>query len=66
MQTLPGHARDAEAFFVVAVPKDETIDFATAFGPGRPYALTAFFERYAEIAPHTDEMILPYTVESDE
>jgi len=66
MQTLPGHARDAEAFFVVAVGKDEPIDFSTEFGVGEQIAFSVFFERYAEIAPHADEVILPYVVEGNE
>ena len=66
MQTLPGHTRDAEAFFLVAVGKDEDIDFSTAFVAGKSMSFTAFFERYAEIAPHADEIILPYAIEGGE
>lgn len=51
---------------MVAVAKDEEVDFAVTFGCGTSYSLTAFFERYAGIAPHSDEVILPYTVEVSE
>ncbi len=66
MHTLPGHARDAEAFFVVAVPEGDGVDFAEAFGCGESYPLAAFFERHAGIAPRSDEVILPYTVDANE
>lgn len=66
MQTLPGHQRDAEAFFVVGLEKGREVDFPAIFGNGRPLSLTAFFERYAEIASVAEEVILPYAVEVNE
>lgn len=66
MQTLPGHDRDAEAFFVVAVGKDEEIEFSGRFTVGEAMPLSAFFERYAEIAPRANEVILPYVVDGNE
>lgn len=66
MQTLPGHSRDAEAFFVVAVGKESEIDFSSLFGGDSSLALTAFFGRYAGIASVADEVILPYAVEGNE
>ena len=65
MQTLAGHDRDAEAFFVVAVAAGQEIDFLSLFGGGRPMPLLSFFERYAEVASTADEVILPYTVEAN-
>jgi len=66
MHTLSGHQRDAEAFFVVATGKDTEVDFASTFESGKSYPLSSFFERYAEIAPHADEIILPYAIEGGE
>jgi len=66
MQTLPGHKRDAEAFFVVAVGRDDNIDFSSRFNVLNPLSLSTFFERYAEIAPYANEVILPYIVEANE
>lgn len=64
MQTLNGHKRDAEAFFVVAVGAEEGIDFLSLFGEGRPLPLASFFRRYSEVASVADEVILPYTVDA--
>jgi hypothetical protein len=66
METLPGHDRDVEALFVVAVDPGRDVDFRKVFGSGTPLPLTAFFERYSDIAPQADEIILPYTVEGEE
>jgi len=66
MQTLPGHEKDAEAFFIVAVGQDEEIDFSSRFSVRDPLPLSAFFERYAEIAPRANEVILPYAVDGSE
>jgi hypothetical protein len=66
MQTLPGHHRDAEAFFVVGMERDQEVDFLSIFENGRPLPLAAFFDRYAEIASLTEEIILPYAVEANQ
>jgi hypothetical protein len=66
MHTLPGHQRDAEAFFVVATASETEVDFASTFESGKSYPLSSFFERYAEIAPHADEIILPYAIDGGE
>lgn len=65
MQTLPGHARDAEAFFVVAVDREEEVDFRATFGGSAPLPLSVFFDRYTDIASRADEVILPYSVEGN-
>jgi hypothetical protein len=62
MNTLPGHERDAEAFFVVAVDPRENLDFSNFFPPNEPLAFSAFFSRYVELAPKSEEVILPYEV----
>jgi len=64
MQTLPGHERDAEAFFVIGVSAERRMDFLSLFGSGRPLPLASFFGRYAEVASAADEVILPYAVEN--
>lgn len=64
MQTLPGHERDAEAFFVIGIRAEKQIDFLSLFGGGRPLPLASFFRRYSEVASAADEVILPYAVEN--
>jgi len=66
MQTLPGHARDAEAFFVVAIERAHERDFSKVFASGEPVLLPAFFEQYVAIAEFAEDMILPYIVERNE
>jgi len=65
MQTLPGHARDAEAFFVVAIDRAHERDFSKVFASGEPVPLPAFFEQYVAIAEFAEDMILPYEVIGD-
>jgi hypothetical protein len=65
MQPLPGHPKDTEAFFVVAVGKEDGVDYMATFGV-IPMPFAAFFERYAKIAPRAEEVILPYVVEGNE
>lgn len=62
MQTLPGHAQDAEAFFVVAIDRAHERDFSNVFTSGEPVPLPAFFEQYVAIAEFAEDMILPYEV----
>jgi hypothetical protein len=64
MQTLPGHERDAEAFFVIGVGADREIDFLSLFGGGSPLPLASFFRRYSDVASVADEVILTYAVEN--
>lgn len=66
MQALPGRERDAEALFVVAVGKDDGIDFSELFEAGNPMSFSSFFDRYARIAPRSEEIILPYVIERSE
>lgn len=63
MQTLPGHERDAEAFFVIGVGAERQMDFLSLFGGGKPLPLATFFRRYSDVASVADEVILPYAVE---
>jgi hypothetical protein len=65
MQPLPGHSRDAEAFFVVALDRADERDFSKLFTVGVPMPFTGFFERYSEITG-AEDVILPYIVEGNE
>lgn len=62
MQTLPGHERDAEAFFVVAVDSAFTGEITDLFTPAVPMKLTDFFRRYADIADYSEDAIVTYEV----
>ena len=62
MQTLPGHKRDAEAFYIVALDSGHPKDFSDLFQPGRPMGFTDFFRKYSEIADSCEDVILPYEV----
>lgn len=61
MANIPGHERDAEAFFIVAMDAGKEVDFAAMFGHV-PMAFKDFFKRYAGIADHCEDAILPYEV----
>lgn len=64
VETLPGHERDSEAFFVVAIQADGagSNPLSVLFDEGREYQVPEFFDRYAKIAEHASEQILPYEV----
>lgn len=59
---LPGHGRDAEAYFVAAFDQDVQVDFLQRFAAGKSLPLSEFFRRFAEIAERSEEVILPYEV----
>jgi hypothetical protein len=64
MATFPGHRRDSEAFFVVAIKADGPSQncFATLYEEGKPYKVTEFFARYSKVAETAVEQIMPYEV----
>jgi hypothetical protein len=64
MNTLEGHERDNEAFFVVAVPATEgsSFRFADYFEWGKEYSVPNFFDIYSRFAEKAAEKILPYEV----
>jgi hypothetical protein len=62
MQTLPGHKRDAEAFYIVAMDEGRKKEFTDLFAPGQPMNFTAFFKKYSEIADYCEDVILTYEV----
>lgn len=62
MQTLPGHQKDAEAFFVVAWDRSRDIRIREMFPETEPMGLSEFFRKLAEIADNIEDAILPYEV----
>lgn len=62
LSTLPGHKRDAEAFFICAVDANLGLNFTTLFKPNQYLELSEFFKRYASIADHTEDVIISYEV----
>ena len=62
LQTLPGHKRDVEAFFVVAMDTGHPREFLDLFTPAQPMSFSAFFRKYAEIADFCEDVILPYEI----
>ena len=62
MQTLPGHKRDAEAFYIVAMDEGGQKKFMDLFTPGRSMNFSAFFKKYSEVADYCEDMILTYEV----
>jgi len=61
MATLPGHKRDAEGFFIAALPKRGN-GWLDAFEPGREMTVSDFFARYAPLAERTQDTIVSYEV----
>lgn len=62
MRTLPGHQRDAEAFFVVAMDMGGERMFGKMFTALEPLSFSSFFKRYSEIADHSEDVLLTYEV----
>lgn len=62
VQTLPGHARDAEAFLIVAWDAKAGIGITELFSEAEPLPFAAFFAKLALIADRVEERILPYEV----
>ena len=62
MRTLPGHEKDAEAIFVVAVDGSHPVEFMAMFPGEDPMSFTEFFKRLSEIADYGQDLILPYEV----
>ena len=65
MGTLPGHKRDAEAFFVAAMDEGSMKKFSTLFSPMKPMKLTSFFHLYSEIADYCEDAVIAYEVVGD-
>jgi hypothetical protein len=65
MGTLPGHRRDAEAFFVAAMDSGSMKKFSSLFAPMKPMKLTSFFRAYSEIADYCEDTVIAYEVVGD-
>lgn len=62
IENIPGHKRDAEAFFVVAMDSGYEKDFSDIFHPLEPMSFSEFFKKYADIADYCEDVILTYEV----
>jgi len=62
INTLPGHKRDAEAFFVVARDENSGSSFTDIFKPFESLGLSDFFRQYSIIADQCEDKILVYEV----
>lgn len=62
METLPGHKRDAEAFFIAGMDKGYPKNFQDIFMPSEPMTFSSFFRKYSEIADYVEDVILTYEV----
>ena len=65
MGTLPGHKKDAEAFFIVALDERSGKEISGIFSPMKPMRLTSFFHAYSEIADYSEDTIISYEVIGD-
>lgn len=65
MSTLPGHKKDAEAFFVAAMDESSMKKFGSLFSPLKPMKLTSFFRVYSGIADYCEDTIIAYEVVGD-
>jgi hypothetical protein len=65
VQNLPGHKRDAEALFVVAMDRGHKRAFAKAFKPLTAMSFSEFFKKYSEIADYCEDVMLTYEVVSE-
>jgi hypothetical protein len=62
MQTIEGHKRDAEAFFIAAMDTGAPIKFTDVFAPLEPISFSKFFEKFAGIADFCEDAIITYEV----
>lgn len=65
MQTLHGHQRNAEAFFIVAMDKSSHKSFKDIFPILKPMKFNHFFRKYSEIADYCEDTIIVYEVIND-
>jgi hypothetical protein len=62
MQTLAGHRRDAEAFYVISLDEGLKRNFGDLFVSGQPMGFSMFFKKYSEVADYCEDAILTYEV----
>jgi uncharacterized protein DUF4384 len=64
LQTIKGHDRDAEAFFVIAMDPALDRNYADIFSSDS-LSFSEFFRKFSEIADYAEDAILPYQIFSD-
>lgn len=62
VQTMPGHKRDAEAIFVVAMDESMAKNFEKAFTPFTEMRLDEFFKKYSRFSDYSEDRIQTYEV----
>jgi len=62
METLPGHKRDAEAFFISGMDKSYPKNFHDIFISLESMTFSSFFRKYSEIADYAEDAMLIYEV----
>lgn len=62
MHTFPGHEKDAEALFVVAVDRSRNVEFMDMFTTEGSVGFSEFFRKLSQIADYSEDAILPYEV----
>lgn len=62
IHALPGHEKDAEAIFVVAVMSSQNPDFMNLFAAAEPMGFGDFFKKLSEVSDYSEDIILPYEV----
>ena len=62
MITLPGHEKDAEAFFVVATERSQDVNFMNMFAMKERMNLNEFFKILSDIVDYSEDVILPYEI----
>lgn len=60
MTPLPGHKRNAEGFFVAALPRSGGKGWMDEFEPRRSMRLSEFFAKYSTMAERTEDLVLAY------
>ncbi len=62
MQTLSGHRKDAEAFFIVAWEEAREINIFQCFASGEAISVSEFFAKLSDIIDQCEDTILLYEV----
>lgn len=65
METLQGHKRDAEAFYISGMDTSYPKNFQDIFMSSEPMSFASFFKKYSEIADYAEDVILTYEVVSE-
>lgn len=62
VEVLPGHRRDAEAYFIAAMAPEHGDDISVQFPVNQPLPFSYFFHTFSSLADFTEDLILPYEV----